>query len=327
MSQIFGMAGQLGAAAIQAGAMKDALQMQLDAVEKQRKVVYDELQPNKINLQSTAADIERAKNSLALQAVTDPNLLAARYAAEGKILQGVEGLGASDSDAVASQATSEILDQGKTGVAAQMKQKLIDAALGELEAGATLPNDVQAELVKAGLERSGAVTGAATSKGFGQNLTRQLVGERALALKSERQQRAAGLTAAADTLEQNRNRVMMTLFPELQQQQLNNLNAAGGALKASSSELAPVGLSGESIANIWLARVGATNQLTQSAGDAMAKNAAAQGQIWGNAVGGISNAAAQMGPSWSDVQGWFQSGPSSVGSDSSLSDVQAFMSR
>jgi diguanylate cyclase (GGDEF)-like protein len=54
----------------------------------------------------------------------------------------------------------------------------------EMEAGATLPPDVQAELVKAGLERSGSVSGAAGSPGFGGNIIRKLIGQEALKLQA-----------------------------------------------------------------------------------------------------------------------------------------------
>jgi len=277
--------------------------MQIDALEKQRKFVYDELSPTKVNAQATAADVDRAKNRLALQNITDPNLLAARYAAEAKMLKGAEELGGAPSDKAAAAAYGEAMDQGTTGVAAQMKQKLIDAALGELEAGATLPDDVQAELVKAGLERSGTTLGAATSKGMGGNIQRSMVGERALALKAERQARAQQLSQSANALESSRNSLMLSLFPSLQKQQLSNLAASQDVLKSSAAELPPAGLSGESIANIWLARVGATNQLSQSAADAAARGTIGQATAWQQGLGGASQYAASAFPTISQTWG------------------------
>jgi hypothetical protein len=318
MSSIFGAVGSIAGAAIQSSAMKNVAKMQIDALNKQRDFVFKELEPNKINLMASAADIDRAQSQLALQGQLDPDLLRARYAGEAKLLKGVEELGAAPSDVAAQQAFTEAMAQGETGVAAQMKQKLIDAALSEIEAGATLPNDVQAELARAGLERSGTVLGAATPRGIGGNMARELIGTAALNLKAQRQERAQKLTASASALEDQRNKLMLSLFPELQAQQLNNLNAAGGAVKASAAELAPVGLSGESIANIWLARVGATNQLSQGVADAAAKNAAAQGQIWSGAIGAGTQALGNQDWSWlagGNKAGGGGSAPSNVNFD------------
>jgi hypothetical protein len=307
------MAGQLGAAAIQAGAAKDVADMQVKALEKAQKFVYDELDPDKIGAQALAADIDRAKSRLALQGITDPALLATRYAAEEKLLSQVEGLGQGPGQAVADQAAAEAL--AGTDVATQMKQKLIDSALVELEQGATLPPDVQAEIVKAGLERSGSVSGAATSKGLGGNITREMIGERALALKTERQGKALAMTQAASALEQNRANILGSLFPALKQAQLQEMSASQGALASSAAELPEAGLSGESVANIWMARVGATTQLAQSASEAQAKGALGQAQAWSNAIGGDTRAASNSG-TFSSLAGLFKSTPTSAASGS-----------
>lgn len=288
MGEIFGMAGQLGAAAMQADAIEKASETQVKALKEQRDFVFSQLDPTKISGMAKEADIERARSRLALQGSTDPALLAARYAAEGKILEGVEGLGQGPSEAVAGQAAYEALAGG--GTSEQMKQRLIDTALDELNAGATLPQDVQAELVRAGLERSGSVSGKATSRGLGGNITREMVGERALALKSERQAKAVALSQAANQLEQSRAQLLQNLFPALKANQLSNISAAQGALASSAAEMPQAGLSGESIANIWMARVGVTNQLAQAQADAAAKNTIGQAQAWSNAIGGVSGA-------------------------------------
>lgn len=285
---VFSAVGSIVGAAISARATKKATKMQIQALERQQKFVFDQLEPGKINIAAKKADVQRAKARLALQGKLDPDLLRARYAAQEKMLRGVEEIGAAPSDVAAQTAFDEATAQATTGVAAQLKQRMIDAALEELDMGATLPSDVQAELVKAGLERSGTVLGAATPRGLGGNIARSMIGERALALKAERQARAQTIAQTAQALESNRNQLMLSLFPQLQQQQLKNLAAATGTLQASAAELPQAGLGGESIANIWLARVGATSQLGQAQADAAARGTMAQGQIWGTALGTAS---------------------------------------
>jgi len=265
---IFAGIGSIAGAAIQANAVKKATQLQIDALNKQREFVFQQLEPGRINAQATAADVERAKNRLALQATVDPALAQTRYAASDKLLQQLAGIDSGAGDAVGQQAASEAL--GASGDFREIKDRLIDTALEELDAGATLPSDLQAELVKAGLERSGSVTGAASSRGLGGNINRQLIGKAALDLKAARQQRAADLASTAQNLDTARANILGNLFPALKQTQLGNLGATQSALASSSSELPQAGLGGESIASIWLSRVGATNQLAQAAADAAA---------------------------------------------------------
>lgn len=285
MGAVLGLAGSIGGAAISSSAQKKATEMQIKALERQRDFVFSQLDPSVIGAQARKADVDRAKARLALQGKLDPALLATRYAAQEKILKGTEEIGSAPSDVAAGMAFDEATAQATTGTAAQLKQKLIDSALAEIEMGAQLPNDVQAELVKAGLERSGATLGAATPQGLGGNIARSMIGERALALKAERQARAQQLATTAQGLESARNNLMLNLFPQLQQQQMKNLAAASGALATSSEELPQAGLGGEDIANLWLARVGATNQLSQASAEAAARGGQAQGQIWGQTLG------------------------------------------
>ena len=109
MSEIFGAAGQIASAAISAGAIKDATQMQIDALNKQRDFVYNQLNPDVVGGMASSADVQRAKDRLALQGITDPELLKQRYAAQDKLsgqLAGIGGGGASD---VAGAATKEAI--------------------------------------------------------------------------------------------------------------------------------------------------------------------------------------------------------------------------
>jgi hypothetical protein len=292
MSDLFGPIGQIAAAGIQASAIKDATKMQIDALQKQRDFVFANLDPNAVQAQATAADIQNAYSRLALQGQIDPALLQARYQSEANLLNQGAQIGAL-SGPVSQAAAGEALGPG--GTAAQGKQQLIDAALQHLQEGATLPPDVQAELVQSGLERSGMVTGQASAQGIGGTLLRQIVGTAGLQLQAQRQAQAANLLGSAQNLEASRAQILNNLFPSLASTQLQNLQGTEGVLGTSAGMLPNAGLGGTNIANIMLARVGATNQLTQSAADAMGKSGMALGQVWGNAVGNATGMVGQSG--------------------------------
>lgn len=288
---LFGAAGSIAAAAISAEAVEKATDKQIKALEKQRKFIFSELEPGRLSAQAEAQDVARARAQRALQASLDPELSRARLAATAGVEQQLAGLTTGAGDALAQQAAQEAL--AATGGFDELKQRLIDTALSELDAGATLPQDVQAELVKAGLERGARATGAISPTGL--NETRRLIGQEGVKLQAERQARAAGLGQAAQELETRRANILGSLFPALKSQQLANLQATGGVLGLSQSTLPEAGLSGQDITNLWLQRVGATGQLMGAAGTAAAQGGLSQAALWNQALGAATGAIAKAG--------------------------------
>lgn len=275
--------------------MQDAMEMQLDALEEQRDFVFSQLDPALINQQARSADVTRAQNQLALQGIIDPGLLQTRYDAQDVIAQQLGQLGAAGAD-VAAAATQEAL-QGVPGLE-EARNRLIDAALAELDAGATLPPDVQAELVGAGLERAGQTSGSASAEGFGGNILRKVLGTAGLELQAQRQQRAAALTTAAQDLEGKRQTILQNLFPSLANVQLAKLGGAQGALQTSAAMAPEAGLSGQNIANLWLARVGAANQLANQIAQVGAQGALGQAQALGGLAAGLGRTAGGAFNAW-----------------------------
>lgn len=310
MGELFGALGSVAAAGISAAAVKDATAAQIKALEKQRKFVFEQLDPTLVGGAATAADRERAQNQLALQALTDPELLRQRYAAQAATSQQLERLLSEESAAaqVAEQATAEALAGAPR--MQQAKEALIDAALKELQLGATLPPDLQAEIVQTGLQRSGAATRGAGGAGFGGQILTSAVGSAGLQLQADRQQRAAGLLEAADNLERSRASILGSLFPNLESSNLSKISAADTVFKTSAAAAPEAGLTGESVANLWLARVGATNQLAQQSADAAARGGFAQAQILNKGIGDAVGYIAQPGrvvPAGATVQPSFLS--------------------
>jgi hypothetical protein len=312
LGAIFGAAGQIAAASMQADAIKQATKMQIDALNKQRQFVYDNLNPSVVNAQAYQADVNRANNQRALQAQIDPALAAQRTASETAISDQLSKIG-QQSGKVSGQATTEAL-AGVPGMQ-DLKSQLVDQAMKELSMGATLPPDVQAELVKAGLEKGGMSTGSASGQGQGGQVLRTILGTAGLQLKAQRQTQAAQLATSAQNLESSRQNILQNLFPSLNSVQLQNLGGAQSVLSQSNSMMPEAGLSGQNVANIWLARVGATNQLAQNAANAAASAAQQQGNVWAGAVGGATRAIGGIIPqSWNNtVSGWLGGGtPGSV---------------
>ena len=258
-----------------------ARQAQMKAIREQRKYLFENLDPEKMNPAVLKADTDRALAQRALQARIDPNLAAGRDLASAQMVDELAKNGVV-SQAVADRAVQE----ATTGPqAVDSKGALIDAAMEQIKLGAKLPPDVQAELVQAGLEQSGMVTGRATAQGAGGTMLRTILGQAGVNLQMQRQQQAERLLASASNLEAQRQNVLNTLFPNLSALQSQKMARAAGVFGTSESAMPSAGMTGTDVANIWLARVGAANSLTQQAGNVRSASALAQGNIWNAAAG------------------------------------------
>jgi hypothetical protein len=88
----------------------------------------------------------------------------------------------------------------------------------------------------------------------------------------------------------------------MKQLQLQNLGAAQSVLTQSNQMVPEAGLGGSDIANLWLARVGATNQLNQSAADIASRGVIQQGQALSQGIGaGMSGVGALLSGNYTQV--------------------------
>lgn len=255
-----------------ADAANKAGKQQSRALDKIAKFTQEQMDPALIAQKAREQDIQRAKDRLALQAQIDPELAKQRGISEAMITQQLGQIGQADADRVAAAAAAEGL-KGVPGMD-EAKKGLIDAALTELKLGAKLPPDVQAELMQAGLQQAGQMTGAARG-GAGTNILSEVLGTAGLNLRSQREAQAAQLSTAAGNLEAQRQQILQGLFPRLQEQQLKNLAATSGIFQQSDAALPQVGLSGADVANVWLQRVGALNKLAGQKSNVQAQAALA----------------------------------------------------
>jgi hypothetical protein len=272
---------QVGSALIGASAQDDALDAQLKAIKQQQKRL-DALDPAALARQATLQDIARRANSLLAQQQVDPALAAVRrVGAEGLLREAQQGAG--QGDLLADQLFSEVRDADPKLVA--LKQQLLDEAKSELAAGATLPPDFQAELVRTGLERAGGAGIGTTGQGAGGVALRKLIGREGLALKQQRQNQAINLTGAAQDIENARVNILGSIFPKLKDLQTTNLARQQSIFGTGNALVPDVGITGEDVVNIELNKAGTANQLLSQKGDAAANAALAQGQLFNLLIG------------------------------------------
>ncbi len=274
-------------------AAQKAQDQQAQALKQMAERIVKEMDPALVNDKALQADIMRAKERLKLQGEIDPELLKQRRLAEQILTGQLTGIGTGAGDEVSAQAAKEALTVSPG--AEEAKQKLIDAALQEITLGASLPPDVQAELMQAGLQQAGQVTGAATARGAGGAILQDVLGLGGLNLKAQRQDRAANLLKSASDLDAQRQQILQNLFPRLQQQQLQNIAATSGILTQSNMMVPEAGLGGSDIANVWLARVGALNDITGQIGNVQAQGTLAKQAATNRAISSGAKALDSVG--------------------------------
>lgn len=278
---IFGAAGAVAGAKIQADALKDATKAQEKALAEQIKRL-ESIDPQALQAQATIQDIARRANSLLAQQQVDPALAAIRRAgAEGVLAETQAGPGAAE--ALADTLFQEV--QTADPKLQALKQQLLDQAKAELDAGAELPPDFQAELVRTGLERSGASGFGVTGAGVTGTSIRKLLGTEAIALQKQRQEQATKLAGAAQDIENARVNILGSVFPKIKDLQTANFAKQQTALQIGEAGLPSVGLSGQDITNIELSKKNVQNQLASQKGDIAGQSALAKGQIFNQLIG------------------------------------------
>jgi hypothetical protein len=282
----------------QAKTAKSIADKQMQALERMRRELYTELDPANVNAQAKGADVDRTLNSLGMQGKVDPKLLATRYTAAENILNALNQP-TGDAEALAGQLMTE-LQPG--GAAEMLKTQLIDQAISEIEMGAELPGEIQQELVKTGLERA-AQSGLGTSgDGAAADLVRRSIVGGALALQNQRQEKAAKLSESAIQLANQRAQILGNIFPNLKALQSETIKQAGAGLDMSTKNLPNVGLAGTDIANLLMARVGASNTLTGNESAALGdlgKGLGAATAAGYGALGGVASGVADT--VWNNV--------------------------
>lgn len=285
---------------------------QKKAVTSQAKLLK-KLDPDVLNSLAQRIDKERAVNRLAFQKEIDPELAQLRELSKKQLLEGaMQDPSTKQSQKLADSLYNETKDEDPRMVA--LKNSLIDNAEQELAAGATLPPEFQAELVRAGLN-----TGAQSGVGFSRDTVgpgvSRLIGEAGIQLKAARQDQAMQLTGAAQELTNARVNILASVFPKLRDLETQKRNEEIANLSLAESLLPEVGLNGQDAVNAQIAKVKGQSALAQRRADIKGAQAMATAQFRGEMAG----AAAGLVSSAAGAYGSYAGAASSAGSTSGIS--------
>lgn len=276
-------AGVAASAVVKKQAADKAAKIQKKAIGQQKDILRKKLDPETLNTLAQKADEERVKNRLALQKEVDPELAALRQ-------QGKEQLLANASIPEESKQSTQLANALFAETKQQdprleaIKNSILDAAQTEINAGATLPPEFQAELVRAGLN-TGSQAGIAIDKGtIGGGVARAL-GLAGIQLQQQRQQAAQQLATTGQNLVSARTNILASVFPKLRDLETVRRQEAAQNFGVGEATLPESGLSGQDVTNIEIARQkGLANAVGQQA-QVKANQANSQGQFVSSLIG------------------------------------------
>lgn len=285
----------IAGAVIAAGAGVAAAQAKKNAANKAAKArqrALDSVQttgPDAVNKLAQNADEERYTGQLALQKRVEPNAAAARESG----LKELAGSVRTEQDVKAEQAANAAYDElgQEDPQTAALRQQLLADAKAELDRGAELPPDFQAELVKAGLETSSRSGVGVSRMGAAGQTQRKLIGSAGLALKQQRTQNATAAVGAETQFQSARQRVLAGLSSQLMQIGNNRQARATNAVGVAQQLTPEYGLSGREMASLELRRQDQENQKKLGTGEIQAGKALAQGQYVAELAGTAASAA------------------------------------
>lgn len=289
-----------GAAASKSAAAKKAASAQKKALGEQEEILRRRLNPEALNRLAVTMDRERALSRRKLQEETDPELADLRQYGKEELLKEFQRPNESrNTTKVANQLFNENIQEDPRMAA--LKDSIIAKAQDDLDRGAELPAEFQAELVRSGLN-IGAGSGIGVSRNQVGGVTSRLLGGAGIELERQRTAEAQQLASTAQNLTASRANILSSIFPTVKAVEDAKLARAGAAFQIGEATLPQSGLSGSDAVNLEVARRNAQIAARGQRGVINAQKAIAAGeanaayiQAAGSAVSGIAGGIGGMG--------------------------------
>lgn len=241
-----------GSAYLKGAAAKKAGEAQTKALGEQEKILQNKLDPAALNRLAQTLDRERALSRRALQEEIDPELAQLRQKGKEELLR---EFGTPDASRQTTQVSNQLFNENiKADPRMEaLKDSIINKAQADLDAGATLPPEYQAELVRSGLS-TGAGSGVGVSRNQVGGVTSRLLGSAGIQLGQQRVAEAQQLTNTANNLTTSRANILSSIFPTIKATEDAKIARAAGAFQIGESTLPQSGISGSDAVNLEVAR-------------------------------------------------------------------------
>jgi hypothetical protein len=154
----------------------------------------------------------------------------------------------------------------------EVRSALLKAAKENLSLGSAITPSVQAELMKAGIERASATGSRLSSTGIAGAEAGRVLGVTGLQLEQQRQETAAKLFGQVSQLDNQRMQLLGQLFPAFSARRASFAQIAGAATQIAN-EAVPEVFSGQDAATARMSQLQALAALYRQTGEEVAKAA------------------------------------------------------
>ncbi len=237
-----------GAAIYGAVAAKSAA----NKAERANRAALDKVKginPHAATSTAKAGDIDRFKDSLEAQRKYDPTLAKIREEGAQSVLDELRK-GDNQSQQLLNKLYNENINEDP-GIT-QLRQEMIRQANQELSEGAKLSPDIQAEMIKAGLERakSSGLSTDPTSNTGGD--IKEVIGTAGLQIQRDRQEAASKLGTSAQQLQATRASILAGLVSTVENASTQRQARAVNAFDFANKSIPAIGLGGADLVNLML---------------------------------------------------------------------------
>jgi hypothetical protein len=280
---ILGSGGQMVSGIINDRARADAYNTQKKGLAKQKQFLKDNFNPEKLAELSLKYDKGYLQRRLDLQKEYDPELAEVRQLGKEQLLQQIQKDPSSlQTTKVANQLFKEGIEEKPASAA--IRDRFLSEANKELDLGANLPPEYQAELVRAGLTGGSQAGIKADKRTIGGTVSR-LLGGAGIQLQQQRQNQAMNLAGTADQLAQSRQNILSNIFPSVAANEADAARRAGAAFGIGEATMPEGGLTGREVLGLDISQKQGELGLVQQRYDLSAQNKLARGRAMGNIIG------------------------------------------
>lgn len=280
---ILGSGGQMISGIINDRSRSKAYKKQREGITKQKAFLKENFDPKKLSELSLKYDKGYLERRLDLQRELDPEMAEIRELGKEQLLQQIQrdpsSLGTTQ---VANQMVRENLNEDPASAA--IRSRFLEQANRELDMGAELPPEYQAELVRAGLTGGAQAGIGADRRAIGGTVSR-LLGGAGIQLQGQRQNQAMELAGQADQLAQSRQKILSNIFPSVAANEADTARRAATAFALGQETMPEAGLTGREVLGLDISQKQGELGLIQGYHDLSAQNQLARGRAMGNIVG------------------------------------------
>ena len=265
---------------------------------------YDALQPldfEELNSVATDADLQKYRAQFDAQRDIDPTFAKLRTQGSADLLAELRD---KDTASTRSLAEMESLTSGSKKSQEDAITALMDRAKADLEAGATLPPEFQAELIRSGLENAGGQGLSIDGRGAAGAEIRRLVGSEGLALKQAREAGARENLSAAEMIRARRLDALSGLLQSDTNLREAQFNRAGRAVAAANLAMPSIGLTGADAAGVSSANTEFENNRILAKAGIKSKYFLDRAANRSQAAAGVSSAISSFAGGASGAGGW-----------------------